>query len=154
MKKLRVKFWVQSSRSKRHEEVLLLAGDWNDLTEEEKGAEVEAWAPDVFPMFHFTEAHVRYGYELLGEVIRTPFELSLVVQSEEILWAHFSAEMPHYQTVYEGPFDAKKLKRLLDLIPAEAIKGQLTIYKEQFGYALKSEIDQDVAFKIWEVLEA
>lgn len=61
---MRYKFWVTSSRMTDISETVELD---DGFTEAEIKEQVEYWCEKVFPMFHYTDASVRYGYEELPQ---------------------------------------------------------------------------------------
>lgn len=157
-KKNRVKFWVQSSRmNKPIEEIKLLPAEWGEETLE---GEVESWAPEVFPRFHFTEAHVTYGFEILEEVEMTEFQLTLNnagenVWHDKLVYVSLSAEVTQggeIGLISEGDILEAKLKKLLDLVPKECCNN-IKLLKESLGYTLHGEITVVQAWEIREMLE-
>lgn len=157
-KKVKVNFWVQSSKSKKYEEVLLFGDEyWKGLTKEDQREIIEEWAPSVFPMFRFTDAHVNYGADILEEVNMTDFKLSMSHAGEtawhdKLIWVEFSTELPQggeIGVVWEGEIIDHKIKKLLDFFPPGALSA-MEISKEEFGFALRGEI---AVAQAWEVIK-
>jgi hypothetical protein len=57
---MKYKFWVKSSRQTNIERVFEISDSY---TEEDIEYLLIEWCEKVFPMFHFTDAFVNYGFD-------------------------------------------------------------------------------------------